>query len=261
MGHCGDESTKMVKVWSHSHTSETNFDVRLWVGSHMRCSRCFWRHFFPRGKSDDCEFFFSRVMSTNSSTQQEDQPDRNSYKSHYCSAHLARTFTYEEPTTQSIYSTISRAEPLSAQYSIFNWEQNQIYRYLPSVSADHLNSKPAVAELKTSSKVTYTGFCTCCKTYILSPWICSSCAMRQKIRSASSREQDRLRNHWPDSCTSLSDRKYKNQSCCSGTRWDFEWNCWFQASQWLVKGVCLSGLYSCLNQSKSPNPSLPDQGS
>lgn len=90
-------------------------------------------------------------------------------KPHYCSAHLARTFTYEEPTTQSMYSTISRAEPLSAQYSKFNWEQNQIYRYLPSVSADHLNSKPAVAEVETSSKVTYTGSCTCYGSFISSP--------------------------------------------------------------------------------------------
>ena len=209
-----------LRSWSkfrrYSHSSETNFDVHLWVGSHMFCSRCFWRHCFQEERAMIANFFSVESCPETLPHSKKINPIATHVKPHYCSAHLARTFTYEEPTTQSMYSTISRAEPLSAQYSNFDWEQNQIYRYLPSVSADGLNLKPAVAEVERSSKVTYTGSCTCYNSFISSPWICSSFAMRQKIRSASPRERDRHWNHWPDSCASLAWAKYRNRSCWGG---------------------------------------------
>lgn len=179
----------------------------------MFCSRCFWRHCFQEERAMIANFFSVESCPETLPHSKKINPIATHVKPHYCSAHLARTLTYEEPTTQSMYSTISRAEPLSAQYSNFDWEQNQIHRYLPSVSADHLNSKPVVAEVETSSKIIYTGPSTCYNFYISSPWICSSFAMRQKIRYASSREQDRLRNHRSDSCTSLAWAKYRNRSC------------------------------------------------
>ena len=50
-----------LRSWSkfrrYSHSSETNFDVHLWVGSHMCCSRCFWRHCFQEERAMIANFF------------------------------------------------------------------------------------------------------------------------------------------------------------------------------------------------------------